>query len=126
MSVNFLLIFFIARYLRTSLKLQETNPLWDNRLKWMMYLSIAFIVAGFVIIKSDAVADTISGLTLAAFTFMLYSQKLFKSARQILIAIAPYVIISLFTLLVRFIVPVTFKEWNNTLDNISTFAIFWG
>ncbi len=126
MNVNFLLIFFIARYLRTSLKLRETNPIWDNHLKWMMYLSIAFIVAGFVLIKSDAASETISGLTLAAFTYMLYSQKLFKSARQILIAIAPYVIISLFNLLVRFIVPATFKEWRNTLDNISTFAIFWG
>ncbi|MEO7209479.1 MAG: ATP-binding protein, partial [Chitinophagaceae bacterium] len=126
MNVNFLLIFFIARYLRKSLNLQETNPLWDNRLKWMMYLSIAFLVAGFVLIKSDAASETISGVTLAAFTYMLYSQKLFKSARQILIAIGPYVIISLFNLLVRFIVPATFKEWSNTLDNISTFAIFWG
>lgn len=126
MNVDFLLIFFIARYLRISLKTQEINTPWDERLKWIMYLSIAFLVAGFFLIKSDAASDTVSGLLLAGFTYVLYSQKIFKSARQILIAIAPYVIISLFTLLVRFIVPATYKEWANTLDNISTFAIFWG
>ncbi|MFZ1799113.1 MAG: ATP-binding protein [Chitinophagaceae bacterium] len=126
MNVDFLLIFFIARYLRISLKTQEINTPWDERLKWIMYLSIAFLVAGFFLIKSDAASDTVSGLLLAGFTYILYSQKIFKSARQILIAIAPYVIISLFTLLVRFIVPATYKEWANTLDNISTFAIFWG
>ncbi|MEO8117519.1 MAG: ATP-binding protein, partial [Bacteroidota bacterium] len=112
--------------LRISLKMQETNPLWDNRLKWMMYMSVAFLVASVFFVKSDAVSETISGLLLAGFTYLLYSQKIFKSARQILIAIAPYVIISLFTLLVRFLFPATYKEWNNALDNISTFTIFWG
>jgi len=126
MNVDFLLIFFIARYLRISFKTQEINTPWDERLKWIMYLSIAFLAAGFVLIKSDAVSDTVSGLLLAGFTYVLYSQKIFKSARQILIAIAPYVIISLFTLLVRFIIPAIYKEWANALANISTFAIFWG
>jgi len=126
MDINFLLIFFIARYLRGSLKMREQSPLWDYRLKWMMYLSIVLFVIEVVFHRLQPITNWVAGLALAGFIYMLYSQNIFKAARSIVIAVAPYTIISLFVLAIKDIAPATYKDWQDVLENIKTFAILWG
>ena len=125
MDLDFLLIFFIARYLVKRLNTKVTYPQWDLRLKWMMYLSLVLLAITLAAGKFGYVFEIISALSLAAFTYLLYRVKLFKPFRQILLAIAPYVIISLLTLLIRYIFPAIYKDWDDILDTISAFAIVW-
>lgn len=125
-NLDYLLIFFIAKYLRSSLKTQETNPIWDLRLKWIMYASPVLLLSGFLMNKIFPGQEIISALLLVGFTYLLYSREIFRPARQIVIAIAPYVIVNLFNLVIKYFMPDRYKTWDSTLDNISTFAILWG
>ena len=126
MNVDFLLIFLIARYLRKTSNLKQNNTIWDMRMKWVMYISIALLIASLTFFKLTTVSETVSGILLAAFTYLLYKKKLFRPARPILIAIAPYVLVSIFILLIKFLFPDTYRDWKNILDNINLFSMFWG
>lgn len=125
MDLNFLLIFFIARYLVKRLNTKQIYPQWDFRLKWMMYLSLALLVVNITAGKLSYITEIISVIALGAFTYMLYNVRIFKPFRQILLAIAPYMIISLLTILVKYIFPLLFKDWEDILDMLSAFAIVW-
>src|SRR6185312_2132003 len=112
--------------LRRSLKMQEQSSLWDSRLKWMMYLSIVLFVIETVFHRLQPITDWAASLALAGFIYMLYSQNIFKAARSIVIAIAPYTIICLFVLGIKDIAPETYKYWQDILENIKTFTVLWG
>jgi len=127
MDINFLLIFFIARYLSRSMKMQEQNILWNQRLKWIMYVSLFLLVVETIFHRFQPVTGFAASLSLLGFTYMLYSANVFKPARYLVVAIAPYAIISLLTLAVKYISPVTYTDWKNSWeDNLSAFAIIWG
>lgn len=126
MNIDFLLIFFVARYLRNSLKMKDQQPVWDFRFRWIMYSSIALFLAEILFSRFHPVTIWVSALTLIGFVYMLYKQDIFKPARSVLIAIAPYAIITIFTLLVKAITPALYKQWHDVLDNVSNFSVLWG
>jgi len=126
MNFDFLLIFFVARYLRTNLKTKEVAPDWDERLKWGMYLGMGLFIAALVLNKYTPVLMFVGELALVGLVYILYSNSLFKTARPILVAIAPYIIFSVFYSLVKYLMPDLYKSWQNVLDNINVFATLWG
>jgi len=126
MTIDFLLIFFIARYLRASLKTKENAPAWDEKLKWAMYISLGLSIAAFLLHKYEIALVIIGQAALIGLVYVLYKESVFKNARPILIAVAPYIICSVFTNLVKLLMPELYKSWQTVLDNISLFTVLWG
>jgi C4-dicarboxylate-specific signal transduction histidine kinase len=109
-----------------ALNLKVVNPAWSSLLKWAAIVSLLlFILSGFIH-QAGNLTDSLSVIALTGLTYLLYSQPVFKPLRYVLIAIAPYVIISVLEVCLKFILPSFFAQWKNTIDNISTFSVFWG
>ncbi len=126
MSIDFLLIALIARYLQKSLQTAGLHTKWHSRLSLVFGISLTIFVAGLIIKPLATAMGWLGVLGLIGFVYLLLQNPFFKSARTVLIAILPYVALSAFMLVVETIFPKTFKSWENTLDNLSLFAIVWG
>jgi hypothetical protein len=60
-----------------------------------MYVSLALAISSVFLDRISNFLDFVSSVTLLGCAWILYSQPIFRSARQILIAILPYIIISM-------------------------------
>jgi hypothetical protein len=76
MNFDFLLIFFVARYLRTNLKTKEDAPDWDERLKWGMYLGMGLFIAALLLNKYTPVLMFVGELALSRIGLYLIQQQL--------------------------------------------------
>ncbi len=126
MSFDFLLIFFAARYLRTSLKTKEQSPEWDEKLKLTMYASIALFGVGFAFDSSENLMNWLGHLVLLGCIYILYSEPFFKPAKSILLAVAPYAITVIIVNFIKLIAPDFYTKWHTLLENLNVFAVVWG
>lgn len=126
MSIDFLLVFFVARYLRKSLNTKETAPDWDNKLKVATYVGIGLFAASFAAGSYSTLLTLVADAILLWLVYAMYTNEFFKSARSIFIAIAPFIIVSLLSKLIQLILPGFYKDWKSIIDNVNVFAIIWG
>ena len=128
MTLDFLYIIIIVRYLRRTLKGSEHEAKWSSLFLNSMYVAIGLavvsIVAHNVYITTPLIL--ISEASLVALTWLLYSQPEFKTVKLLLIAILPYVIVSVLTTLIKWISFSFYNKWEDTADAISTFSVIWG
>ncbi len=125
MSVHFLIIILVARYLRSSLVEPELIAAWSKRLLLIMYASAALLI--FSILSSyEKTLDAIGAVSLAAFAWLLNSQPAFKKARFILLAIVPFIVVSLISDFLKIVSNNYYSQWKELLNNSEVFAIIWG
>jgi len=58
--------------------------------------------------------------------YILYTKPEFKHAKSVWVALAPYILVSVFTNLIKFILPSLYESWGSFLDTLEGFAIIWG
>ncbi|HVX25689.1 MAG TPA: ATP-binding protein [Parafilimonas sp.] len=125
MITDFILIIIAIRYLRTFLKASDSLAEWEDKLTIATYAS-AFMIAVVAIFSSlHFITVWIGQAALLYLVYVLYKKPEFKSARQVLIAIAPYILISLFSNVVKVAIPPLYKSWSGFLQSISFFSIVW-
>ncbi|TKK67502.1 histidine kinase [Ilyomonas limi] len=126
MTVDLLIILFIARYLRISLKTAEKHPLWDERLRWAFFGAIVLFVISVVYSPSQSLLLWAAKLGLATLAYLLYTQPVFKPARPVFIGISPYITISLFASLIKVVNHSLYDEWKDFIDTAEVCAVLWG
>src|SRR5205809_587607 len=126
MTVNFLIVLLVVRYLRNSLKNTDDFSVWNKQLTWAMYGSIAMIIIEIFFSSLHPLTIWIGELALIGLVYILYVRPEFKSAKAVLIALAPYIIISFFTNIIKVLTPSFYKSWNDFLDTLNVFSIIWG
>ncbi len=124
---DFILIIVISRYLRKGLPASDhSREGWDNILKWATIAAVGFFLLSALYPRSNSVIIWVAHLALLGLIYVLATQPVFKNARTLLIAIAPYILLSAFSDLAKIIMPLFHKEWKEIFEIAIVFAILWG
>jgi len=125
MTLDFILVIFVVRYLRKSLQTAALLPDWDRILKGAMLASIALVVVETVVSPLRSIAMWLSHGIMIYILYILYRKREFSAARPVMLAIFPFILLSVF----RDLVEIINKRLFNTLDDILgvgiLFAIIW-
>ena len=126
MTFDFLLIFFVILYLQKALHTRELYPIWYNRLLIAMVLSIVLLFIGAAFHSLFNILEWFAKASLIALVYLLYKEEMFKPARPVFIAILPYIIVSIFVIIIRDVFPGLYKDWSSTLKMLVDFSKLWG
>ena len=125
MIFELILAIIIVRYLRQSMQTEVSLPKWDTVLTYIMYAAIMLLVAYIFFQAGRPVTKWFSHLLLLYLIYILYSEKEFRQARPVLLAIAPFIILSLFRDIAELTDEHQFGAWKNLLSTALGFSILW-
>ncbi len=126
MSFDFLLIFFVARYLRTALKTSQQNSVWDDRLKLAMYGALALFIASVIFRGVETIMAWVGHLCLLGCIYILYKETFFKPAKSIMVAILPYAVVAAIIQFLKLVLPAFYRGNHSMIDSLKVFAVLWG
>ncbi len=117
------ILFF--RYLRKSMQKPAIQPLWYKAFSIITYASIALIILKFSYSKIDIVGIWLAHLILLYIAYVLFVKKELLSARPLLVAIVPFLFLSIFMDLLKLISNNGYRSWKNVLETTQAFSIIW-
>ncbi len=121
---SFLVAFFLIRYLRNALQTPTQLPWWDKILVSTRWAVIALLLLE-VFLPVEAVTAWLWHVLLLLMMGILYRQSEFRPVRTVLYAIAPYILISLFSDLLAVWDPDLYESWDNYIGSALFFAFLW-
>ncbi|MBS1607470.1 MAG: GHKL domain-containing protein [Bacteroidetes bacterium] len=124
MTIGFILIIIITRYLRRTQK-DALSEKWHQVLKGLMIAAIAFLIIELPFKAASNITMWIAHGMLLYIVYILYKEKEFSGARQVLFAITPYVLISFFNDIVEILNKQLYSTLSGWLDTGTVFAIIW-
>jgi two-component system NtrC family sensor kinase len=125
MIIELIIAFIIVRYLRQSLQTNLKFPKWDRVLLGIRYAAIALLVIEFAIPSLKHVTPWLTHGLLLYLVYILYSEKEFSPARPVMLAIAPFIILSLFSDITKLTDSDQFKAWKSFLSVATVFSVVW-
>ena len=125
MIFELIIAIVIVKYLRKSLQTQVELPKWDKVLNYIMYAAIILLVANIGFNSLKPVTIWLSHALLLYLIYILYSEKEFHPARPVLLAIAPFIILSLFSDIAKLTNEKQFGAWKSLLSIALGFSIVW-
>ena len=125
MIFELILAIFITRYLRKVLQTQAKLPKWDNVLQYIMYIAIGLLVVGTFIHPLKNVVPWFTHALLLYLIYILYKEEDFKPAKSVLLAIAPFVILSLFSDITKYADEERFGTWKSLIETALVFSFIW-
>src|SRR4051812_19121163 len=129
MVPDFIIIIAVLRYLRSALKTRETNPLWDKRLRLMMYGAIFLLIVSIISSSKQHEKDLmlwVGKLSLVGLAYLLYKEPFFNPARTVLIGISPYTIVSTFTSLIEVVSSNLYEQLKLFITPLDFASVLWG
>jgi len=125
MIVDLAIAIGITRYLRKTLQTAEKMPKWDKVFTYIFYASIGLFVADIVLPFAHPVMLWLAHGLMLYFLYILYKEPELSGARQTLFAIAPYIILSLFSDITRLINADKYSTWKSFLEIATVFSVIW-
>jgi two-component system NtrC family sensor kinase len=125
MIFELIIAIIIVRYLRQSMQTEVSLPKWDKVLTYIMYAAIMLLVTYIFFQAGRPVTKWFSHLLLLYLVYILYTEKEFLQARPVLLAIAPFIILSLFSDIAELTDEHKFGAWKNLLSTALGFSILW-
>ena len=122
---HFLLIFFVARYLRKTLTNEPGFNEWDEKLKYAMIISIVAFGAS-VPLHDSILMEWVADVVMLFCIYILYTRPFFKTAKSILLALAPYAIVSILVGTIKLVLTSFYKSEQSVFDSLEVFAVLWG
>ncbi len=125
MLLELIIAIIIVRYLRTVLHKEEKIPKWDKILVYIMYAAIGLMVVGLGISALKPVAVWLSHALVLYLVYILYTEKDFAQARPVLLAVAPFIILSVFSDIINL---TDYKAYSALKSLVSTgiaFSFVW-
>lgn len=125
MLFEFILAAFLSNYLHKKMQATTHNIPWDKILTAAMVISIGFMVLSTTISAAkNLVGIGIYSLLIAQVYFSLTYPE-FSSAKSMIYAVIPYIIIGFLTFIIRWISRPFYAEWNNYFETGQLFAVIW-
>ncbi|MEO9011591.1 MAG: ATP-binding protein [Ginsengibacter sp.] len=112
--------------MQKSLHTKELHPIWYARLRMAMVASIGLIVIGTTFNSTFFLISLVAKASLIGLVYLLFKEEIFKPAKPVFNAILPYIVISIFTLLIKYIIPELYKSWDTVLESLIGFSKAWG
>jgi two-component system NtrC family sensor kinase len=125
MFFDLIITIAIVQYLRKSLETASRLPKWDRIFSYILYAAIGLLVIEVTASRARVVTTWLSHLLMLYLLYLLYTEKQIKAARQVLFAIAPYVILSIFTDITKLASEDTYTAWRSFLQTATTFSIVY-
>lgn len=125
MSFDLILAVIVISYLRKFIQTQAQLPKWDNLLKYLLFACIALMIISLFFNKSQPVVKWISHLPLLYLMAVLFFKKEFSKAKPMLLAVAPFAVLSLFSDIARQIASNQYNVWKNIIDTALVFSLIW-
>lgn len=120
---SFLIVFFMVRYIRTSLQTAERFPEWERILIIVQYVATGLLVSE-VFLDSD-ITKWLWHLLLLGMVGAAYLLKDFRPVRNVWLAVGPFIAISLFGDIVELVSESFYKSIHDIIDIASVFAFIW-
>ncbi len=124
MNIEPVIAFFLLVDLRKILRATVPNPEWDKNIKLAMYAIGALFVIE-IIFSLDEITIWIWHLLLIGIVVIAYVNSAFVAARTIMLAVLPFVLLSLFKNIFQFLLGNRYKVIDNYLDAATVFSIIW-
>ena len=125
MIFELIIAIIIVRYLRQSMQTEVSFPKWNKVLAYIMYAAIVLLLAYIFFKAGRPVTKWFSHSLLLYLVYILYSEKEFRQARPVLLAIAPFIILSLFSDIAELTNEHRYSAWKNLLSTAVGFSILW-
>ena len=100
-------------------------PKWDKVLVYISYAAIILFVGYAIFPYARPVFKWLSHLLLLYLIFILFKEKVFAQGRPVLFAIAPFVILSLFSDITKLTAENDYLTWKSILNTGIAFSIVW-
>jgi two-component system, NtrC family, sensor kinase len=129
MSFPFIIVALIIRYIRNNLKTDGTMPDLDRLLRIGMYVAIGLFVLS-IPDKSNIFwaifFDVLEFTMLGGLLYLIAKDERFKTVKFLVIAIVPYLVVSIVSEAIRFISKSFYSNQKDLIGAINTFAVLWG
>ncbi len=125
MIFELIIAIVITRYLRKSMQMATKLPKWDKIFNYIFYAAIALLVIDATIAPARIVTTALSHLLMLYLVYILYKEKEFADARQVLLAIAPFVLLSLFSDITKLTYKSQYSAWKSFLELATGFSVVW-
>jgi two-component system, NtrC family, sensor kinase len=125
MVFELIVAIFIISYLRNSLQTAVTLPKWDKIFAALFYTAIVLFVLQVVVHSVRGATTWVSHALLLYLIYILYSEKEFRVARPVLLAIAPFILLSLFDDIAKLTDENRYKEWKDLIEVAMAFSVVW-
>ena len=125
MIFELIIAIIIVRYLRQSMQTEINLPKWDKVLTYIMYAAIILLATYLFFEAGRPVTKWFAHLLLLYLIYILYREKEFRQARPVLLAIAPFFILSLFNDIAELTDERRYSAWKNLLGVAVGFSFIW-
>ncbi|MEJ0104447.1 MAG: hypothetical protein WDO19_18610 [Bacteroidota bacterium] len=121
MTLDFILVIFVVRYLRNSLRTAGAASSMGQNPQRAYVRFYRLLVLEITVSPLKSITIWLSHGILGYILYILYKKKDFSTARPVMLAIAPFILLSVFNDLVKIINP----KLHSTLDDILGIGIFF-
>ncbi len=125
MNLESILAIFLFRYLQKSLETEESIFKWNKILTVGLLVSVGLLVVHVTIPPSRFLTEWLTHGILLAVIYFLYKQEVFKSAKPIMYAVLPYILLCVIGDLVKLINSEFYYNWSNFFKTAKVFAVIW-
>ena len=125
MIFELIIAIIIVRYLRQSMQTEINLPKWDKVLTYIMYAAIILLATYLFFEAGRPVTKWFAHLLLLYLIYILYREKEFRQARPVLLAIAPFFILSLFNDIAELTDERRYSTWKSLLGVAVGFSFIW-
>jgi signal transduction histidine kinase len=119
-----ILIFFLVWKLRKILQKSSVHPEWEKPLKLAMFAVVTIFVAQ-VIFSLETITIWIWHVIILSLITVIFKRKEFYSARNIVIAFLPLVIVSILTDIIKLLPNRVYDAYGGYLKFAFPFSIMW-
>ena len=122
---EYILAFFMFRYLRRSLRSSPLLPKWNKILLGGMIASAVLIVAEIVLDDISQFTTWLAYPFLLYLVYLIYSKEEFSKGKSLLTAVLPFVIVSFLSRIVKLINPGFYQSGETFFNVANGFSLIW-
>ena len=120
---SFLIVFFMVRYIRTSLQTAVRFPEWERILVIVQYASAGLLAAD--VFLDSSITKWLWHLLLLGMVGSAYLLKDFRPVRNVWLAVGPYILISLFKDIAKLIDSDFYESISTVVEIAEVFTLVW-
>jgi two-component system, NtrC family, sensor kinase len=125
MILELIIAIVIVRYLQKSMETKTNFPNWNIVLTYIMYAAIILLVSYAVFHDARPITKWLGHLLLIYLIYILYSQQIFQQAKPVLLAIAPFIILSVLNDIMQLTDEKQYSALKSLISTGVGFSIVW-
>ncbi|RCR65682.1 sensor histidine kinase [Larkinella punicea] len=120
---SFLIVFFMVRYIRTSLQTAVRFPEWERILVIVQYAASGLLAAD--VFLDSSITKWLWHLLLLGMVGAAYLLKDFRPVRNVWLAVGPYILVSLFKDIAKLIDSDFYESISTVVEIAEIFTLVW-